>query len=296
MLNFKRVELDDRRRAEEILRAEAGRGCEYTFGNIYIWRDVYNAHIAFTGDGICAVRFGGRVDAYLFPAGAGDIGRAVGGMLEDSAERGRPFRIVSAGRGDVELLERLFPGRFASHVNRDFAEYVYNSGDLINLAGRRYHSKRNHISRFEAEYPDYRFEEITPGNIAEARAMCRAWYREHPSEDGEGLKQEADAVGCAFDSFFELDFKGGLVRADGGVVAFAMGEPINRETFCVHIEKARTGINGAYAIINRDFARCFCEKYRFINREDDVGKEGLRRAKLSYHPAEITEKHVVTEL
>lgn len=292
MLSFNRIRMADKDRITELFHAEKDRGCEYTFGNVYIWHDVYCTEAAFSDDGLCVIRFACEVDAYLFPCGQGDIKAAVEDMLTDAEARGVPFRIIAANKDDVDRLDALFPGLFAHHVNRDFCEYVYDSEDLIQLAGKKYHGKRNHISRFVTENPDYEFVEFAPDNIAEVRAMNEAWYKEYTGDD-EGLVHEKTAANYAFDNFFQLDFKGGFIRAGGRVVAFAIGEPINGETFCVHIEKACHDVTGAYAIINRDFAQHFCGEYRYINREDDAGVEGLRRAKLSYYPAIITEKYVV---
>lgn len=296
MLSFRNIQLEDRERVARILRAERGRGCEYTFGNILIWREVYQTEIAFVGDEGCVVYFGSATSAYLFPTGTGNRKTVIEEMMADAARRGTPFKIIAAGPEDIKALEALFPGRFSWHASRDYAEYVYNSDDLICLPGKKYHGKRNHIAHFTKTYPDYRFEEITPDNLAEVSAMNEAWYESYQPDDGDdGLEQEKRAAENAFRYFFELGFSGGLLRVDDEVIAFAAGEPINPQTFCVHLEKASHRIDGAYAVINRDFARHFCQQYHWINREDDVGREGLRRAKLSYHPAEITEKYVVTE-
>lgn len=292
MLQFRRTSLEDKERITAIFRAEKDRGCEYTFGNVFIWHDVYCTEVAFSDDGLCIIRFACEVDAYLFPCGQGDIKTAIEDMMADAARRNVPFRIIAANKADVDQLDTLFPGVFTSHINRDFAEYVYNSEDLIHLVGKKYHSKRNHISRFISENPDYEFVEMTPENIAEVQAMNDEWYKEFTGGE-EGLEQEQTAAKYAFDNFFELDFSGGFIRTGGRIVAFAIGEPIDDETFCVHFEKACYGVTGAYTIINRDFAQHFCSGYRYINREDDMGLEGLRRAKMSYNPEIITEKYVV---
>lgn len=292
MLSFHQISLSDKDRVTRIFKNEKDRGCEYTFGNAYIWRDIYRTQVAYSGDGLCVVRFACEVDAYLFPCGPGDLKAAVSDMMANARARGVPFRIIAASKADVDKLDALFPGVFSHHINRDFCEYVYHSGDLINLAGKKYHGKRNHISRFVAENPDYEFVEITPENIAQVRAMNDSWYDAFTGDE-EGLLQEKSAADYAFGNYFDLDFKGGFLRTGGRIVAFAIGEPINDETFCVHIEKACYDVTGAYTVINRDFARHFCGGYRYINREDDAGAEGLRRAKLSYYPAMITEKYVV---
>ncbi len=290
-MEFHSLGIEDKDSLTAALYAAPDRGCEYTFGNLYIWRDVYETKLA-QQDGFWFVRFDNVTRSYLFPVGAGDLAAAMEALVADAAAQGVPFHMVAARREDCDELERLLPGRFAFHTSRDFAEYVYNSADLIELRGKKYHGKRNHISKFMNEYPDNAFEELTPENIGEARAMNDAWYEKN-FDGNASLDEERTAAACAFDDFFALGFSGGLLRVNGRVEAFSMGEPINADTFCTHIEKANYDVDGAYTVINQRFSAHFCEKYKFINREDDVGDEGLRRSKLSYYPELVTEKFVV---
>ncbi len=293
MLDFHCIGLEDKERLEGILTNAPNRGCEYTFGNLFIWKDTYNTQVAYTDDGLAVVRFTAEPHSYLFPVGDGDIKPVIEDMIEQSGALGGPFRIIAARREDVELLETLFPNRFSSHASRDFAEYIYNSEDLIELRGKKYHGKRNHIRRFLSENPEYSFEEITAENIGEAEAMNEAWYDQNIGYDLEGLTNERNSSNLAFKHFCELGFSGGVLKTAAGTVAFSIGERINADTFCVHFEKARYDVNGAYTIINRDFAVRFCKDFKYINREDDIGDEGLRKAKLSYYPEMLLEKHVV---
>lgn len=291
MLSFHPIDLACRPKLVEKLYAAPDRGCEYTFGNLYIWKDVYKTKAALQ-DGFLFVRFDEVTQSYLFPVGEGDLAAAMEAILADCDARGVPFHMVAASAADKAALETLFPDRFAFHPSRDFAEYVYNSADLIELRGKKYHGKRNHLSRFMKTYPDHLFEPITPDNIGEVTAFNDRWY-EAFADGSESLSEERLASERALRHLFDLNLTGGLLRVDGRVQAFAVGEPINKDTFCVHIEKANYDIAGAYPAINQMFARRFCKDYLYINREDDVGDEGLRKAKLSYYPAEITEKYVV---
>ncbi len=291
MLEFRDISIDDKERIQKIYHNAPDRGCEYTFGNLYIWHDIYETKIAFSDDGYLVVRFADHVNAFLFPEGGSDLRGVIEEMRADCAQGGVPFRIIAARKEDAEQIEALYPDTVRLHTNRDFFEYVYNSADLIQLAGKKYHGKRNHISRLRSDYPDSEFFEITPENIAEVVAMNESWYTEYL--DSTGLEEEHEASARAFRHFFDLGFSGGCLKEGGRVIAFALGEPINRETFCVHMEKACYDVGGAYTVINQQFAEHFCGGYRFINREDDVGQEGLRKAKLSYYPAEIKEKYVV---
>lgn len=297
-LHFEPVSLEKRKIMTGLLHAAPERGCEYTFGNLFIWRNVYGTAAALTEDGMLLLRFArdvGSDAAYLFPVGEGDLKRSVDAMLAYSAGRDESFRIIAARKEDCESLRALYGDIFDFHTSRDFAEYVYKSEDLIKLAGKKYHGKRNHISRFISENPEYEFSDIDEGNIEEVLEMSEKWYREVFAEEGQDyeLSEERLSVLEAFHHYFELGFKGGVLRAGGKIVAYSMGEPINEKSFCVHIEKACYNTTGAYTMVNREFAARFCADYEYINREDDVGDEGLRRAKLSYHPEIITEKYVV---
>lgn len=289
MIDFKPVTLADREWLAPILTAAPDRGCEYTFGNIYIWSQVSGIAVA-PFDGGALVKFDHNPSCYLYPVGCCDERAAIIALLEDCRRENCDFCIIAARREDTEFIEREFPNMFRFHETRHFAEYVYNSEDLINLSGKKYHAKRNHIARFERQC-DYRFVDITKENVAAVREFNEQWLRQRGEID-EGLRSEHTAVCAALDALGDAGLVGGFIESQNGIEAFAIGEPINDEVFCVHIEKA-SGTDGAYAIINREYARRFCKNYRLVNREDDAGEEGLRRAKLSYYPAYITEKFVI---
>ncbi|MEG1436658.1 MAG: phosphatidylglycerol lysyltransferase domain-containing protein, partial [Oscillospiraceae bacterium] len=158
------------------------------------------------------------------------------------------------------------------------------------LPGKKFHSKRNHISNFEKTY-DWSYEEINKENMQECIEMNRKWEAENKMRNPDGMNKEELAIIRAFDNFDELGFKGGLIRANGEVVAYTMGERLNDNTFCTHIEKAFADIRGAYPIINREFAKNTLTEYEFVNREEDMGIEGLRKAKLSYNPVYLVSKY-----
>lgn len=290
-MEFHPLDLSDKAELEQALLHAPDRGCEYTFGNLYIWREVYGTKTA-CSNGFRLIRFDQVTRSYLFPVGEGNLAEVMEELIADAREQGVPFHMVAARREDCDELEKQMPGRFSFHTSRDFAEYVYLSENLIELRGKKYHGKRNHIAKFMAEYPDNCFEQITRENMDEVRAMNEEWY-ESNTDDSASLQEERTAVDCAMDDFFLLGFCGGLLRAEGRVVAYSMGEPINGGTFCTHIEKALHTVDGAYTVINQRFCERFCRDYRFVNREDDVGDEGLRRSKLSYYPEQVTEKYVV---
>ncbi len=293
MLDFSEIALKDKELLQPMLLKEKHRGCEYTFGNIVIWRSIYATKVAYLNGG-AVIRHDTHGVGYLFPVGDFDLKEVVDAMMEDAVNEGDKFRIFASDIEDFHRLEDIYPGKFQYKEERDYAEYVYLSENLRELKGKKYHQKRNHISRFTQNQPDCVFRKIDRDNIARVREMNDEWCRLYGCQQNKSLVEEQCATRNAFDHFFELGFDGGFIESGGKILGFSIGEPINSEYYCVHIEKAFHEIQGSYAMINREFARAFCEGYKYINREDDVGEEGLRKAKLSYYPEEITDKLTIT--
>ena len=164
---------------------------------------------------------------------------------------------------------------------------------LVLLPGRKLHAKRNHINFF-IENNDWTFEPITRENLGECRKMNEEWYREKGQSCNAGLANERRAVDKCFENYSELGLEGGLLRASGRIVAYTIGEPLNSDTYVIHVEKAFSSIRGAYQMINREFASYIRDNHPhiiYVNREDDMGDKGLRRAKLSYYPDRMIEKY-----
>jgi len=195
---------------------------------------------------------------------------------------------------DRQELERLFPGKFVQHCSRDSFDYVYDIHALADLKGKKLQKKRNHLNRFRLNHPDCRTEELTAANRAAAKAMVDEWYRRRKAEDPEGnYLLENIALDKAFEVSAELNMEGILLLEGDQVLAVTMGSRLSADTFDIHFEKAREDVDGAYTAVNSEFARYLRLKYPellYLNREDDMGLEGLRKAKLSYHPHHMMEK------
>ena len=193
-----------------------------------------------------------------------------------------------------ERLEQLYPGKFQIEYNRDYADYIYLSEKLRTLSGKKLHSKRNHLNKFKSEHENWQFEYITETNSQECIEMAKKWGTLNGGEEDEDKQNELCVTINAIKNMDRLGLKGGLIRLDGEVIAFSLGEELCEDTFVVHIEKAYPHIQGAYPIINQQFVEHIAADYEFINREEDTGAEGLRKAKLSYYPAFLQEKGLVT--
>lgn len=288
-MTFSPIELSDKERMDRLLR-QGHRGClEYNFTSNFIWRNIYKLQAA-EFEGRLVVMSDADDPSFIFPSGTGPIEPVVRAIHEYVTRKGQCLVFNTLLNEDREKLEAAFPGKFLIEPDRDDFDYVYEAQKLITLSGKKLSSKRNHINKFMMENKNWSYEPITRENIDEVHKMSLEWCLMAGCREDESLFDESCAVEQAFKHYFDLGLRGGLLRLDGRVIAFAMGEPLNDNTFVIHIEKAFHQINGAYQMINQQFAIANCEGFEYINREDDTGDEGLRRAKLSYYPALMVEK------
>lgn len=298
MIEFHKPQLTDKPWVDELLRRADHRGCEYNFTNLFVWSDAYDQRIARVGDFLVTRLCGSLGCSYIYPAGAGDIAPVLAALEQDAAERGAPLHLVCLTQPQVRELDSLFPGRFTFEADRDGFDYLYDIDRLADLGGKKLHAKRNHINRFVENNPSWVYEDITPESLPECLEMDKEWYRR--SMIREGLAEERDlgdegrALRLAMEHYHDLGLEGGLIRVYGEVVAFTMGDLLSSDTYDVHFEKAYGELQGAYAMINREFARRVRQRHpqvRYLNREDDMGVEGLRKAKESYYPDLMVEKY-----
>ena len=294
-MHFEEVTLSHRPAITSIVAESGELGCEYCFGNFFMWAWVYNTRIHI-GDNFFVTKEERPFKRYLCPTGNpedAELRALIPALIEDAKQNGHPFAMHRVRNQCVGRIREMFGDRFVFTPQRDDFDYIYNRSDLADLPGKKYHSKRNFIARFEAENPDWSYEEISRGNISDCAEICRKWL---PTQVGNpGAEIEFKALCLGFDHYEELGFKGGLLRVRGVPAAFTFGEPITDKCFVTHAEKALREYTGAYAMINREFAKNTLSEYELINREDDMGIEGLRTAKLSYHPVMLYEKYIMTE-
>jgi len=258
--------------------------CEFTVGVLFMWakHEGYTVQIE---DGVMIVRLnGGDGNRYYMPVGEGDVKQALDRLLEQ--ENGT-LELTCVSNGDFKKLSEYgFDCTAAS--DRNAADYVYSAEELSNLVGKKYHGKRNHINAFKERYPEYDFE-LTDRALHEVFAFIDEYYRERPYLVG----IERDMVEDMLKSFSAMGMRLGVLSIDGRVVGISLGE-VRDDMLYVHIEKALKEFDGAAEMINNQYVKSFGSKIAFVNREDDNGSEGLRTAKLSYHPAYLIEKQNVT--
>lgn len=289
MAEFREIKIEDREWVNSVLERTNRDSLEKNFTTIFIWQKAYNVKISvLCGGEFYTTMSGGK--AFSLPCGKGDLKAALEEILDYCRERGIKPEFYSLTDWGKEKLEELYPGKFYFEEYRNGEDYVYEAERLRTLSGKKLSAKRNHINRFLENNPDWVYEEINRGNIDEVFEMNNEWCKSMECENKVGLAAESCAVREAFAHFFELGLSGGLIRAGGRIVAYSMGDKLSDDTFLVHIEKAFSDVQGAYPMINREFVRHNCDGYQFVNREDDVGDEGLRKAKLSYQPCKLITK------
>lgn len=299
---FRKVAFADKPLIDHYLAMNTHKSCELSFANIYLWSRFYPTEFAVVED---TVVFRSFVEdngmSVSFPAGEEpQIRKALDTLFVYFKEKGCPVRLHLVQEQDFTLLEQWYPGRFAVVYNRDAADYVYETEKLTTLAGKKLHGKRNHINNFKKQYPDWSYERITEANQEDCFAMAMKWRQGHVCEYSEDEQdvEKRDEMCVTLNALRlreELGLIGGLIRVDGQVVAFSIGEPLNPDTFVVHIEKALADVEGAYPMINQQFVEHEAQAFQYVNREEDTGSEGLRKAKLSYKPIFFVNKGMVHE-
>lgn len=292
MITFKEITLEDKDIITAYTMNSCRRNCDLSFSNLCSWRFLYGTQFAIVDNFLVFKFWAGDMLAYMMPIGTGDLAKVLKSLIEDVHEEKQPFCMLGVCSCMRDDLEAILPGQFIFTADRDYADYIYLRSDLATLKGKKFQSKRNHINKFRNTYPNHEYTPITPDRIQECMELEAEWCKVNNCDQQEGTGNERRALIYALHHFEALGLTGGILHVDGKIVAFTFGMPINNQTFGIHVEKADTSIDGAYAMINNEFANHIPEQYTYINREEDLGIEGLRKAKLSYQPETILEKYM----
>lgn len=290
MIDFHKPEISDKKWVKERLSCRDNLTCEYSFSNIFSYTAKMRLEIADVEGFLVTRCFTDDTIGYCYPVGKGDIRGAISRIIGDMKLQNKQSYLFGMGADEAEELRKLFGSEFDIRLDRDGADYIYKSEDLISLTGKKYQPKRNHISFFRKNY-NWTYEKMSEENLEDCYNMNVDWINTSGSLYSEDLERELQIIRRVFENFSELDCKGAVLRIDGKVVAFALGAQIRSDTFCVHFEKAYSHIRGAYPMINQQFVENELSEYKYIDREDDLGLENLRKAKLSYYPEMIPDKY-----
>lgn len=295
MLSFKKIGLEDKTRFEKYTLCHGYHNLEASFANIFIWQRALDIQMA-TDELAMYLHLSIDNISYMLPPLLENCDTSIEEPMRRCEEylqsRSDKFLMKGVTVPLKETIERDCPGRYVMTEDRANFEYVYNSVDLCTLEGKKYHAKRNHINKLLSSH-SYTYRLYTPDDYQSCMSLYESWMMGKGGMT-ESYQSELWAVEAALQNLDVLGIKCGLLFVDGNLEAFSIGERFGSDMAVIHVEKANPDLQGAYALINREFARNEWSEVKYINREEDMGIEGLRKAKLSYNPAFMVEKYICT--
>ncbi len=288
---FKPIELFEKDIFRDFLRHEHPGISELSFTNLFVWRNRYNPLWTLRKGCLLIICLSNDEEPFaLPPSGAGDKLDAVSFLMEAMADLGARPRICRATEGLIK--DYLDPGHFLSSLDRDNSDYIYLTKKLMELSGNRLHKKKNHLNHFMRNNV-FEYRPMDLETIECVLDMQEEWCQVRDCLESSELVSEDYAIREALSHFEELQLRGGVILMGGKVEAFSLGELLKSDTAVIHFEKANPSIQGLYAAINQLFCLKEWSGTTYINREQDLGKEGLRRAKESYRPYQMLHKFTV---
>ena len=268
--------------------------CDMNVANLCSWQFLYHTEWAIV-ENFLVLRFmtDGMV-TYMKPIGKGDLKPVLELLIADARSLGDSFRMACVCPCAQALMDESMPDAFTYSVDRSRADYLYLREKLVTLSGKKLQPKRNHISKFKRTYPNYEYRPLTKELVDDCIRLGKEWCKTNDSLMQRAMQAEQHMIDYALHHIEELQIVGGTLFVDDKLVAFTFGARINAEAFDVCVEKADTTYEGAYAMINNEFVSRLPEDIIYINREEDLGLEGLRKAKMSYQPDLIMDKMTAT--
>ena len=292
-MTFHQLALSDREAMQAITLPSGRRNCNYTFANLVGWKFLFGTEVCVLENAVVLrYTFDGQ-RAYMVCTSEALSLELIEALLDDSNGN-----LTLIGLEDSQVPQ-LSGFSISVEPLRDQYDYIYRRTDLATLHGRHLDAKRNHIHRFRAEHPDFEYRPLTTESFDECRRLTEIWQEEKSQNDNENenrnetINAELRVMDTIFSNWDALGMIGGSIFVDGRMVAFTYGSAVTTDTFDVCVEKADRHVEGAFAIINQQFAEHLPEQYVYLNREEDMGIPGLRQAKLSYHPEILLTYNVV---
>lgn len=288
-MEFNKINFSDMETLRKHTRLAHTRNCEYAMVNIFFWNDTDKLMFAVIDDVLVYRLIDAGTAYYSIVEFIEEPAELVMKLEQDAVDNGCRMVLTNMSENMVLRLEREMVGQLRYWYDREYSDYIYEVDDLIRLSGSKYHGKKNHLNKFLNTYA-FSYEKITEDNIEECRRMKEEWAV-RKGGDIEEYREELDIIDNVLDNYDKFNLIGGLIRIDGKVSAFTIGEAISEDTFVTHFEKADEDIPGLYQAINQQFAANSISGFKYVNREDDIGLQGIRQAKLSYRPVMMFDKY-----
>ncbi|MGX4600873.1 DUF2156 domain-containing protein [Faecalimicrobium sp. JNUCC 81] len=298
---FKEININSKKELDPYFELVDYEACEYCFSTLYMWQHAYNTGY-YIGEDFAVIVGEYEGDSFSIQplARKEKLPEVIDFVVRHFEEENKKIYLRGVNKDIVEFLKERYPNKFEYIEERDLFDYVYDGESLRTLAGRKNQKKRNHINYFLNEYEGrFEYKLLDKENFKECLDLMKEWTnnKEEHDEFDEGMDDELIGIKKIFDNYDVLKdkLKVAGIYVDGKLEAFTIGELLNKNMALVHIEKANPEIRGLYPYINQQFIVNEFEDVEFVNREEDLGIEGLRKAKLSYHPCRFVEKYTVRE-
>lgn len=290
MFEFRDIKISDREWINNLLAKSDFRGCEYTFANNLAWKRLSDSKIARYKDFYIVAAVDCEEPFFTYPAGEGDIFELIEKLKAFVGDK--KLILTSVSKENLDMLMSFYGSEITVEADESHFDYIYKTKDLQEMSGKKFHGKRNHIKRFK-ENNDWRFVPLTKNLFDECTEFSVHSYNKNNGYGDFSAVCEQYAIHTYFENYEFLELQGGALFAGGKLCGFTIGERVNSDTFVVHIEKADSEIQGAYPTLCNEFAKTLGDGFEFINREEDLGIDGLRRSKKSYNPVFLLEKYTV---
>lgn len=292
MLNFQPVTLTDKARISRFMAQRPPVIIEHSFNTLFAWQEQHAFEWAIFKDWLIIKTTYQGTTSMLPPLGPREnLAEPLGEILHYFETKQLPCLFTEATLSDVSYLLRTMPHTFKAAPDRNAANYIYRVQDLLQLKGKRYHSKKNHLNTFKKTCPQHCFLPLSTRLIPYCIETLEEWCALHDCNVYPTLLQEKEAILKLFANFGDLDYLGACMVINGKVEGFTIGEQLNENTVAIQIEKANGDIPGLYAALNQMFLEQFWQKSLYVNRAEDLGLANLRKTKMSYHPCALAMKY-----
>lgn len=282
---YKELTLNDRDKYLDVYNHEDYPHSQHCFTTIYIWRRLLKTTFDIIDGNFCTVNRRRNGSAFFsFPTGSGDTNASLDKLFSDFGTDSSLMCVTA------DMIKKINADeKFDITEARYNFDYVYETQKLISLSGKKLHAKKNHLNKFLSAYPNYSFEPVCKSNLADCMLLTDMWFDRKYEVKNDYAKAEYDSIRDLLSNMDTLECKGLILYVNGTPAAYSVGEYLSPETAVIHIEKADTAFDGSYAMINNLMAKHVFSDTQFINREEDMDIESLRKAKLSYRPHHFVE-------
>ena len=293
VIEFKDLTKEEKPLLDRYFHSRCYENSHFNFTNLFMWREPYQVKWCEEDQVLyMTCEWAGELMAMQPFGPAEKMQEAAGKLIQYFSEQGRPLVFTGLEKGFADVLACYPAASFTIESDRDNFDYVYLAEHLISLSGRKLHSKKNHLNAFHKANPQAQYLPITADIIPACRMELESWYalRIQDEPDDPFIGWERKAIMEIFDDYSYFGLQGGAILLDGRIIAFTFGEQLNENTAVVHVEKADPNIRGAYPAINQAYVSSCWQDMMYVNREEDMGHDGLRKAKESYKPEKLIEK------